>query len=86
MVASSPFSWTREVRAFLTAGSPSPYRPADCAEWCLGPAIPAALKARGWSDARAFSSTQLQKNPNSYFYRHVEPEEVQVGLKGCFSR
>ena len=40
--------------------------------------MPAALKAKGWSDARAFSHTQLLKNPNSYFYRHVEPSEVQV--------
>ena len=41
-------------------------------------AIPAGLKSRGWSDARAFSSTQLKKNPNAYFYRHVAPHEQQV--------
>lgn len=41
-------------------------------------AIPAALKSRGWSDARAFSSTQLKKNPNTFFYRHVAPHEQQV--------
>ena len=40
--------------------------------------IPASLKARGWSDARAFAATQLRKNPNAYFYRHVEPGEVQA--------
>lgn len=42
-------------------------------------AIPAAQRARGWSDARAFSHTQLVKNPNAYFYRHVAPHEQQVG-------
>ena len=42
-------------------------------------AIPSNLKGRGWSDARAFSHTQLQKNPNAYFYRHVVPHEQQVG-------
>ena len=26
--------------------------------------MPAALKAKGWSDARAFAHTQLLKNPN----------------------
>ncbi|KAK9828638.1 hypothetical protein WJX72_001241 [[Myrmecia] bisecta] len=41
-------------------------------------AIPASLKSKGWSDARAFSATQLQKNPNTYFYRHVAPHEVQA--------
>jgi hypothetical protein len=41
-------------------------------------AIPSNLKGRGWSDARAFSHTQLQKNPNAYFYRHVVPHEQQV--------
>lgn len=40
--------------------------------------MPAGLKGRGWSDARAFSHTQLQKNPNAYFYRHVAPHEQQV--------
>ena len=42
------------------------------------PAIPAHLRAKGWSDARAFSATQLRKNPNSYFYRHVAPHEQQA--------
>lgn len=41
-------------------------------------AIPAHLKAKGWSDARAFAATQLRKNPNSYFYRHVAPHQVQA--------
>ncbi|KAK9808530.1 hypothetical protein WJX73_005273 [Symbiochloris irregularis] len=41
-------------------------------------AIPASLKSRGWSDARAFSSTQLQKNPNTFFYRHTAPHEQQA--------
>ncbi|KAL4448427.1 hypothetical protein ABPG75_005646 [Micractinium tetrahymenae] len=41
-------------------------------------AIPAGLKGRGWSDARAFSHTQLLKNPNAYFYRHVAPHEQQA--------
>lgn len=36
------------------------------------------MKARGWSDARAFAATQLRKNPNAYFYRHVEPGQVQA--------
>lgn len=40
-------------------------------------AVPAALKARGWSDAKAFSATQLRKNPNAYFYRHVAPDQRQ---------
>jgi hypothetical protein len=41
-------------------------------------AIPPALRGKGWSDARAFAATQLRKNPNSYFYRHVAPDQVQV--------
>ncbi len=41
-------------------------------------AIPPALRGKGWSDARAFAATQLRKNPNSYFYRHVAPHQVQV--------
>lgn len=44
----------------------------------LPAAIPAHLRSKGWSDARAFASTQLQKNPNSFFYRHVAPHEQQV--------
>ncbi|QDZ20145.1 Myb-like domain-containing protein [Chloropicon primus] len=39
--------------------------------------IPSHLRGRGWSDARAFSSTLLLKNPNAYFYRHVAPHETQ---------
>jgi hypothetical protein len=46
----------------------------------LRAAIPAALKSRGWSDARAFSHTQLTKNPNAFFYRHVAPHEQQARL------
>lgn len=45
-------------------------------------AIPSGLKGRGWSDARAFAHTQLIKNPNAYFYRHVAPHEQQVGSRG----
>ncbi|KAK9845913.1 hypothetical protein WJX81_005815 [Elliptochloris bilobata] len=41
-------------------------------------AIPPALRGKGWSDARAFAATQLRKNPNSYFYRHVAPHQVQA--------
>ncbi len=41
-------------------------------------AIPAHLRSKGWSDARAFAHTQLRKNPNVYFYRHVAPHEQQV--------
>jgi Myb-like DNA-binding domain len=41
-------------------------------------AIPAALRAKGWSDAKAFSATQLRKNPNAYFYRHVAPHQSQA--------
>ncbi len=32
----------------------------------------------GWSNARAFSATQLTINPNAYFYRHVAPHEEQA--------
>lgn len=50
-------------------------------------AVPAHLRSKGWSDARAFSFTQLQKNPNAYFYRHVVPHEQQVGgVLGIFGR
>ncbi|GAB4817289.1 hypothetical protein N2152v2_004335 [Parachlorella kessleri] len=41
-------------------------------------AIPANLRSKGWSDARAFAHTMLKKNPNSYFYRHVAPHEQQA--------
>ncbi|DBA79207.1 TPA: hypothetical protein ACH3X1_009025 [Trebouxia sp. C0004] len=41
-------------------------------------AIPASLKAQGWSNARAFSATQLKQNPNTFFYRNVAPGEVQA--------
>lgn len=37
-----------------------------------------AGKMHGWSNARAFSATQLRTNPNAYFYRHVAPDEEQV--------
>lgn len=46
-------------------------------------AIPANLRNKGWSDARAFAATQLQKNPNAYFYRHVAPHEQQVVGSGA---
>ncbi|GFR43213.1 hypothetical protein Agub_g4256, partial [Astrephomene gubernaculifera] len=35
--------------------------------------VPSHLKAKGWSDARAFAAGQLHKNPNAYFYRHTAP-------------
>lgn len=38
----------------------------------------AAYRARGWSGAKAHAATQLQKNPNAYFYRHVAPDEQQA--------
>lgn len=41
-------------------------------------AIPAHLKAQGWSNARAFSATQLRQNPNSFFYRNVAPDQEQA--------
>lgn len=41
-------------------------------------AIPASLKAQGWSNARAFSATQLRQNPNAFFYRNVAPDQEQV--------
>lgn len=48
-------------------------------DWvCCLSAIPSELKAKGWSDARAHSATQLRKNPNAYFYRHVAPHQQQV--------
>jgi hypothetical protein len=40
--------------------------------------IPAAFRARGWSAARAWAATQLQANPNAYFYRHVAPDQHQA--------
>ncbi|EFJ52763.1 hypothetical protein VOLCADRAFT_115695, partial [Volvox carteri f. nagariensis] len=40
--------------------------------------VPAHLKSKGWSDARAFAASQLQKNPNAYFYRHTAPGELQA--------
>lgn len=33
---------------------------------------------RGWSEARALAATKLRANPNSYFYRHVEPGQQQA--------
>lgn len=41
-------------------------------------AIPASLKAQGWSNARAFSATQLRQNPNAFFYRNVAPDQEQA--------
>ena len=46
-------------------------------------AIPAECRGRGWSDAKARAATQLLKNPNEYFYRHVAPHEAQVAACGC---
>jgi hypothetical protein len=37
----------------------------------------------GWSGAKAHAATQLLSNPNTYFYRHVAPNEEQVG--SCLS-
>lgn len=42
--------------------------------------VPAHIRAKGWSDAKAFAATMLRKNPNTYFYRHVAPHEQQVSL------
>ena len=36
------------------------------------------LSQRGWSDARALAATKLRANPNSFFYRHVEPGQQQA--------
>ena len=36
------------------------------------------LSARGWSEARALAATKLRENPNSFFYRHVEPGQQQA--------
>lgn len=44
-------------------------------------AVPAHLRAKGWSEAKAFAATMLRKNPNTYFYRHVVPHETQVGVR-----
>ncbi|KAL3150540.1 hypothetical protein ABBQ32_000356 [Trebouxia sp. C0010 RCD-2024] len=41
-------------------------------------AIPASLKAQGYSNARAFSATQLTQNPNAFFYRNVAPGQQQA--------
>ncbi|PNH04561.1 hypothetical protein TSOC_009254 [Tetrabaena socialis] len=40
--------------------------------------VPTELKAKGWSDARAFAAGQLRKNPNAFFYRHTAPGEEQA--------
>eukprot|EP00198_Chlamydomonas_reinhardtii_P007334 XP_001696670.1 predicted protein [Chlamydomonas reinhardtii] len=40
--------------------------------------VPSNLKAKGWSDARAFAASQLRKNPNAYFYRHTAPGQPQA--------
>lgn len=60
----------------------------ECGSLCLylstyttAAAIPASLKAQGWSNARAFSATQLRQNPNTFFYRNVAPDQQQVGLQ-----
>mmetsp|Transcript_2890 Transcript_2890/g.7014 ORF Transcript_2890/g.7014 Transcript_2890/m.7014 type:complete len:278 (+) Transcript_2890:40-873(+) len=39
--------------------------------------VPTHLRSKGWSNARAFSSTLMLKNPNAFFYRHVAPHESQ---------
>ena len=48
-----------------------------------GAVIPASLKAQGWSNARAFSATQLRQNPNAFFYRNVAPDQEQVTAAVC---
>ncbi|KAG2426374.1 hypothetical protein HYH02_014802 [Chlamydomonas schloesseri] len=40
--------------------------------------VPSILKAKGWSDARAFAASQMRKNPNAYFYRHTAPGQPQA--------
>lgn len=42
------------------------------------PASAKELKAKGWSGARAWASTQLRTNPNAYFYRNVAPDQQQA--------
>lgn len=46
-------------------------------------AVPAHLRVKGWSEAKAFAATMLRKNPNTYFYRHVAPHEAQVCRGPC---
>lgn len=41
-------------------------------------AVPAHLRGKGWSDAKAFAATMLRKSPNTYFYRHVAPHKTQA--------
>jgi len=41
-------------------------------------AVPPELRAKGWSGARAHAATQLRRNPNAFFYRHVEPGQRQA--------
>jgi len=36
------------------------------------------LSTKGWSEARALAATKLKLNPNSFFYRHVEPGQQQA--------
>ena len=38
----------------------------------------ACKSSKGWSGAKAFAATQLQQNPNAYFYRHVAPDQEQA--------
>lgn len=45
--------------------------------------VPAHLRVKGWSEAKAFAATMLRKNPNTYFYRHVAPHETQVCRCAC---
>ncbi|KXZ52316.1 hypothetical protein GPECTOR_10g948 [Gonium pectorale] len=40
--------------------------------------VPEHLRAKGWSTAKAFAASQLHKNPNAYFYRHVAPGNAQA--------
>lgn len=40
--------------------------------------LPKEVRGKGYSDAKAFSITQLHKNPNAYFYRNVAPHETQA--------
>lgn len=58
----------------------TPSREALHATWSPAGAadVPSNLKAKGWSDARAFAASQLRKNPNAYFYRHTAPGQPQA--------
>lgn len=48
----------------------------------LGLTSKAAIAAAGKLSAKEIASRLLKKNPNSYFYRHVEPSESQAMGQG----